>query len=111
MQFLPGQWLDVHIRGLSKAGGFTVTSTPKDAEAKLPSAGYLELAVQESPRNPPAAWLWRPKQEILGETLLVRVGGSFVWPPAGVDVEKVNRVVLVAGGVGIKYRSIGRWAI
>ncbi|MCJ1243110.1 hypothetical protein MMC30_000307 [Trapelia coarctata] len=149
--FLPGQWLDVHIPGLSKPGGFTITSTPREAspfphlqsspqpestikepsvqpkliqqfspQLKQPSAqvelpsqpepfhapgassnGYLELAIQSSPQNPPAAWLWRPEKEILGEILLLRVGGSFVWPPPGVDVEEVNRVVLVAGGVGV----------
>ena len=98
----------MHIRGLLKPGGFTITSTPQNAST---SAEFLELAVQRSPRNPAAGWLWRPEAEILGETLLVRVGGSFVWPPPGVDVEGVERVVLIAGGVGVKYRIWGgrRW--
>ena len=106
MQFRPGQWLDVLIRGLPHAGGFTITSAPQDAK---PSAeptqrdGYLELAIQKSPRNPPAAWLWQEKAEILGSNLLVRVGGNFVWPPPGIDVQSIKRVVFVAGGVGIKY--------
>ncbi|MCJ1336248.1 hypothetical protein MMC09_001524 [Bachmanniomyces sp. S44760] len=102
--FLPGQWLDVYIRGLKQAGGFTITSIPKDAEPSYfpsPRPGYLELAVQNSPRNPPAAWLWRPTGEIMGQDVLVRVGGSFVWPPPGLDVNQINRVVFVAGGVGI----------
>lgn len=64
--------------------------------------GYLELAIQSSPQNPPAAWLWRPETEILGKRLLVRVGGNFVWPPPGVDVNGIRKVLLVAGGVGIK---------
>ncbi|KAJ5606238.1 Riboflavin synthase-like beta-barrel [Penicillium lagena] len=117
--FLPGQWLDVHIPSIAQAGGFTITSTPADAQA-LPSpeappqeettlsstepqgrAPYVELAVQDSPANPSAAWLWRPKAEIVGKELSVRVGGSFVWPPAGVDVETVKNVVFIAGGVGI----------
>ncbi|KAJ6189689.1 hypothetical protein N7519_004597 [Penicillium mononematosum] len=120
--FLPGQWLDVHIPSIAQAGGFTITSTPADAEV-LPSpeastdslAGealepssesqgrppYVELAVQDSPSNPSAAWLWRPKEEILGRELNIRVGGSFVWPPTGISINDVKNVVFVAGGVGI----------
>ncbi|KAJ5253363.1 hypothetical protein N7505_012026 [Penicillium chrysogenum] len=120
--FLPGQWLDVHIPSLAQAGGFTITSTPADAEV-LPSpeastdslAGealepssesqgrppYVELAVQDSPSNPSAAWLWRPREENLGRELNIRVGGSFVWPPTGISINDVKNVVFVAGGVGI----------
>ncbi|KAL8739846.1 MAG: hypothetical protein Q9190_007391 [Brigantiaea leucoxantha] len=106
LQFLPGQWLDVHIHGLQQAGGFTITSAPKEAQPGTGSEtgsrdGYLELAVQKSPRNPPAAWLWRPETEILGCDLHVRVGGSFVWPPPGLDPTSITRAVFVAGGVGI----------
>ncbi|KAI4217065.1 MAG: hypothetical protein LQ351_000373 [Letrouitia transgressa] len=100
-----GQWLDVHIDGLRQAGGFTITSTPQEAEASAsrdPEDGYLELAIQKAPQNPPAAWLWRPGSEILGSDLLVRVGGSFVWPPQGIDPRDIKRAVFVAGGVGIK---------
>jgi hypothetical protein len=32
----------------------------------------------------------------------VRVGGSFVWPPASVRTDEIHRIVFVAGGVGIK---------
>lgn len=63
----------------------------------------MELAVQDSPGNPPAAWLWKPTAKILGKELNIRVGGSFVWPPTGVDLQKVQNVVFIAGGVGIKY--------
>lgn len=63
---------------------------------------YVELAVQKSPSNPAAAWLWRPEDEIVGKELSVRVGGSFVWPPPGVGVEAIKKIVFVAGGVGIK---------
>ncbi|MCJ1382513.1 hypothetical protein MMC17_005626 [Xylographa soralifera] len=101
LKFFPGQWLDVFIPGLAKAGGFTITSTPRDADYQSSRDGYVELAIQESPKNPPAAWLWRPTSEILGKSLLIRVGGSFVWPPPAIDAAKVKRLVLVAGGVGI----------
>lgn len=107
-QFLPGQWLDVFVPGTSKPGGFTITSAPSRAQEKSPPPArdppadgaassshaaatgpaqepYLELAVQKSPDNPPAQYLWRPASEILSSELRVRVGGSFVWPPPGVQ--------------------------
>ena len=93
------------VPGLAKPGGFTITSTPRDAEQHSSRDGYVELAVQESPKNPPAAWLWRPSAEILGASLRIRVGGSFVWPPPGMHAEELKRLVLVAGGVGIKYAA------
>ncbi|KAK6954186.1 hypothetical protein Daesc_004151 [Daldinia eschscholtzii] len=95
-EFLPGQWLDVFVPGVSKAGGYTITSPPSLAQ----SPGYVELAVQKSD-DPPAAWLWRDPGEITYAELRVRVGGSFVWPPAGMDAGSLRRVVFVAGGVGI----------
>ncbi|KAI0598120.1 NADH-cytochrome b-5 reductase [Biscogniauxia sp. FL1348] len=104
IRFLPGQWLDVFIPGVTVAGGFTITSTPAEAEpeaSRQQQPGYLELAVKRSPDNPPAAWLWRDPAYIAGAALRVRVGGSFVWPPPGVDVHALRRVVFVAGGVGI----------
>lgn len=108
-QFLPGQWLDVFVPGIRKPGGFTITSSPSKAQRRkatppasaAPADGstttapspaapaqeepYLELAVQKSPDNPPAQYLWRPTAEILHSELRVRVGGSFVWPPPGVQ--------------------------
>lgn len=101
-QFLPGQWLDVFVPGINKPGGFTITSAPSKAQRKQPPPAdaapddstapapsapepYLELAVQKSPDNPPAQCLWRPTCEILHSELRVRVGGSFVWPPPGVQ--------------------------
>ncbi|TFB00147.1 Oxidoreductase NAD-binding domain-containing protein 1 [Trichoderma ghanense] len=116
-KFLPGQWLDTYIPGVPKAGGFTITSAPSSSSSTSSSSEppYFELAVQESPENEPAAWLWRPAGEILGERLRVRVGGRFVFPPlvkekdasAAVDVGGENfgrglgKVVFVAGGVGV----------
>lgn len=37
----------------------------------------------------------------MDEQIIVRTGGSFVWPPPGIDVNGIEQVVLVAGGVGI----------
>ncbi|KAL4881588.1 hypothetical protein BJY04DRAFT_218036 [Aspergillus karnatakaensis] len=123
LAFFPGQWLDVHIPSVANAGGFSITSTPADAQVFLsldPSTElapadeavappldprgrepYVELAVQYAPSNPASAWLWRPKEEILGKELGIRVGGSFVWPPSGIKLEEIRKVVFVAGGVGI----------
>lgn len=55
-------------------------------------------------KNPPAQWLWRPIEEILDTQLAVRVGGSFTWPPPPglLDTSAIERLVLIAGGVGIK---------
>lgn len=66
------------------------------------SVGYVELAIQRSPANPPAAWFWQPETQIIGMPVQVRVGGSFVWPPPNVDATSVTNLILVAGGVGIK---------
>lgn len=62
------------------------------------------MAIQISPENPPAAFLWRPIADILNSTVSFRVGGNFVYPPPTLDrsaCEKIDRVVFVAGGVGI----------
>jgi len=107
IKFQPGQWLDVYVPNVPKAGGFTITSPPSclihppgHAPTSVPN-GYLELAIQRSPTNPPAAWIWRPSSEILGSELQIRVGGSFVWPPCYYGSEGIRRVVFIAGGVGI----------
>ncbi|KAH2991626.1 hypothetical protein KXV72_002908, partial [Aspergillus fumigatus] len=120
LTFLPGQWVDVHIPGLADAGGYSITSTPADAQV-LPSPGapvesptdeetglppmdprgrapYVELAVQHAPSNPASAWLWRPKDEIQGQELSIRIGGSFVWPPSGINLDETKRVLFIAGG-------------
>jgi hypothetical protein len=83
---------------IPQAGGFTITSTPED----LKREGYLELAIQRSPNNPPAAWLWQKQDKIEGSELLIRAGGNFVWPPPGIDINTIQNLVFVAGGVGIK---------
>lgn len=112
----------MHIPSVAHAGGFSITSTPADAQvlpvpepatdeddaglSPVESQGripYVELAVQHAPGNPASAWLWQSPGEIRGKELTVRVGGSFVWPPSGLDLERVRNVILIAGGVGIKY--------
>ncbi|KAI1759716.1 hypothetical protein GGR53DRAFT_128155 [Hypoxylon sp. FL1150] len=104
LRFLPGQWLDVYVPGISKAGGYTITSSPSKARPSASSGdpGFVELAVQKSP-DPPAAWLWQDPDTTIYAELRVRVGGSFVWPPPGVNIRgpPLRRAVFVAGGVGI----------
>ncbi|KAI1469992.1 uncharacterized protein F4812DRAFT_309138 [Daldinia caldariorum] len=107
LRFLPGQWLDVFVPGVSKAGGYTITSPPSLAQLHVPpgpehtqTTGYVELAVQKSV-DPPAAWLWQDPDEIIYAELRVRVGGSFMWPPLGIKMGSLRRVVFVAGGVGV----------
>ncbi|KGQ05860.1 AP-1 complex subunit gamma-1 [Beauveria bassiana D1-5] len=98
LKFLAGQWLDVFIPGDPRPGGFTIASAPSAAtQAAEP---HFELAVQEAPENPAAAWLWRPENDILGQDLTVRIGGSFICPPKE-GLGGIRRIVLVAGGVGI----------
>lgn len=84
---------------MSKTGGFTLTSTPREESG---DEGHLELAIQKSENNPPAAWFWRDEGNVVGQRVIIRVGGGFVWPPPGVDADKIRRIVFVAGGVGIK---------
>ncbi|EEH45430.1 uncharacterized protein PADG_01580 [Paracoccidioides brasiliensis Pb18] len=108
-QFLPGQWLDVYLPSIPQAGGFTITSTPKDAlpprrgrsSNAVVEEPYVELAIQKSLSSPPAAWFWQPRDAILGQEFEVRVGGRFIWPPPNIPLEEIGRAVFVAGGVGI----------
>jgi ferredoxin-NADP reductase len=87
---------------VSKAGGFTITSSPPlFPHSQSLHSPHIELAIQKSPDNPPAAWLWQEQKSILGRELNVRVGGSFVWPPELHLRGGLRRVVFVAGGVGI----------
>ena len=82
---------------------YKITSTPEDAQPSPSNRnGYVELAVQRS-SNPASAWLWQSQNVILGSCLSFRVGGSFVWPPPGIQEESIEHLLLVAGGVGIKY--------
>jgi Flavodoxin reductases (ferredoxin-NADPH reductases) family 1 len=60
---------------------------------------YIELAIQHAPDNPVAVYLFRPVSQLLNTEVTVRVGGSFVFPPAGDIPFKI--VVFVASGMGI----------
>jgi hypothetical protein len=89
-------------------GGFTITSAPQTClhskQSNAPDDPYIELAIQKSPTNPPAAYLWRPTAEILHNPISFRVGGTFVFPPSTLskhECEKINNVVFIAGGVGV----------
>ncbi|POR33431.1 AP-1 complex subunit gamma-1 [Tolypocladium paradoxum] len=112
VKFLPGQWLDTYVPDVLQPGGFTITSAPSAAAAspdvQEQPPPYLELAVQECPDNAVASWLWRPSSRIVGSTLRVRIGGSFVFPPLPLPqwpsrsrLDGIRRVVFVAGGVGV----------
>ena len=84
-------------------GGFTITSPPQ-ASSQSHEDPHVELAIQDSPSNPPAAYLWRPSTEILNSTVSFRVGGNFIYPPPTLNKDecgRIDRAVFIAGGVGI----------
>ncbi|KAH8160835.1 hypothetical protein CIB48_g7411 [Xylaria polymorpha] len=107
-----GQWLDVYVPGVEKAGGFTITSTPRDARLPHTSADGNETCKQG--RTVPrarGAEIARERARRLSlavsgglhprSELRVRVGGGFVFPPPGINVRALRRVVFVAGGMGV----------
>jgi predicted ferric reductase len=53
--------------------------------------------------NPPAKYFHQPIPSILNTPLAIRVGGSFTYPPPVLPIptKSINRLVLIAGGVGI----------
>lgn len=110
--------MDLHIPEIERVGGFTITSPPQTAmrlpaptpsSTTPPSAAtfddpYLELAIQKSPENPPAAYVWQNPEEIMNAPVRFRIGGNFTHPPMGLSMQEfrnIDNVVLVAGGVGI----------
>ncbi|KXX75704.1 Oxidoreductase NAD-binding domain-containing protein 1 [Madurella mycetomatis] len=121
IQFLPGQWVDLYpppSAGVLKPGGFTITSAPSLAvpSPSHTSTPYIELAIQSSPSNPPAAYLFQPPSTLLHTPVQVRIGGSFVFPPPSfrkhpittgpnappaAGVTPLRKVVLVASGMGV----------
>ncbi|KAL2444396.1 hypothetical protein ABEF95_016521 [Exophiala dermatitidis] len=101
LRHLPGQYIDLYIPNVDVVGGFTITSPPGAASFDKTENPHIELAIQCSPTNPPAAYLWRPAAEILNSPVSFKVGGNFVYPPPTTAPQKLDRVVFVAGGVGI----------
>ncbi|KIW17238.1 hypothetical protein PV08_04429 [Exophiala spinifera] len=104
LRHMPGQYIDLYIPNVDVVGGFTITSPPQAASSQHQPNPHIELAIQASPSNPPAAYLWRPVPEILDSTVTFRVGGTFAYPPLSLDRDEcanIDRVVFVAGGVGI----------
>lgn len=82
---------------------------PTPSTTQPPSAAtfddpYIELAIQDSPENPPAAYLWQKPEEIMNAPVRFRVGGNFTFPPMTLSMtefREIDNIVLVAGGVGI----------
>jgi len=110
--------VDLHIPEIERVGGFTITSPPQTAmrlpaptpsSTTPPSAAtfddpYLELAIQKSAENPPAAYVWQNPEEIMNAPVRFRVGGNFTHPPMELSLQEfqgIDNVVLIAGGVGI----------
>lgn len=97
-KFKAGQWLDCFTPASEQAGGFSIVSAPAQG-----LEGTFRLAIQRADRNPPAAWLWRKKEELENnQTIDVRVGGQFCFPPVNFRrlQGKVSKVTLIAGGIG-----------
>ncbi|KAL2179053.1 uncharacterized protein P884DRAFT_276137 [Thermothelomyces heterothallicus CBS 202.75] len=74
-----------------------------EGEEKGEASAYIELAIQHSPQNPVAAYLFLPCTRLLHSPVRVRVGGSFVFPPALPPplLSSLRKAVFVAGGMGI----------
>lgn len=73
----------------------------REGGQKNAACPFLELAVQKA-TTAQVQRLWGGETEVLGMPLEVRVGGSFTWPPSTSGLKKIERVIFVAGGVGIK---------
>ena len=101
--FKPGQWIDTYVPHLPKPGGFSFISTPKTFHDN----GTASLAIQTTD-NPPSKWLWQ--ENIVGQYLIIRVGGNFTFPPQlpAPELGSIRFLQFIAGGVGIKYRTSTR---
>ncbi|KAL2157572.1 hypothetical protein VTH06DRAFT_5950 [Thermothelomyces fergusii] len=73
------------------------------------NGGYMELAVQHSAHNAASAYLFRARGRLLGQRVRVRVGGSFVFPPAlpPAPLASLRRAVFAAAAAAA---GGGRWA-
>ncbi|TGO28725.1 hypothetical protein BPAE_0024g00730 [Botrytis paeoniae] len=122
----PGQWIDLYLPGIQRPGGFSIVNIPPSQSSSLiddlkeEKGRGIELAIQKpilkvnsgGKISEQVSWLFQPSSEILGKEVAVRIGGSFIWPPSFWDekgskghrkeqVENGNRVVFIAGGMGI----------
>jgi len=99
--FKPGQWIDTYVPHLPKPGGFSFISTP----ITFTNSGTASLAIQ-STDNPPSKWLWQ--EDIVGQYLIIRVGGNFTFPPQppAPELGSIRCLQFIAGGVGIKYHTL-----
>ncbi|RHZ69747.1 hypothetical protein Glove_279g13 [Diversispora epigaea] len=94
LHFFPGQWLDVFISSISIVGGFSITSTPQ----LYSNTNTFELAIKNS-NHPPAKWFHEIAR--IGDMVQVRVGGNFVWNEEIEYQQGIERIIFIAGGVGI----------
>ncbi|CAG8583927.1 174_t:CDS:2 [Diversispora eburnea] len=94
LDFLPGQWLDVFISSISIVGGFSITSTPQ----LYSNTNTFELAIKNS-NHPPAKWFHEMAR--IGDMVQVRVGGNFVWNEEIEYQQGTERIIFIAGGVGM----------
>ena len=95
--FKPGQWIDTYVPNLPNPGGFSFVSTPKT----FLDSGLASLAIQNTD-NPPSKWFWQ--DGIIGQYVMIRVGGNFTFPPSppSPSLDEIHYLQFIAGGVGIK---------
>ena len=86
--FRPGQWVDLHVPGIDRPGGYSLTTTP----TRLAESRCIGLAVKRS-AHPVCRWLHQ--QAGKGDVVHLAVGGEVYWTPSP------RKDVLVAGGIGI----------
>ena len=96
--FKSGQWLDTYVPFLPKPGGFSLVSTPKEYAKNR----TISLAIQKTD-NAPSKWLCG--KDVVGKYVIIRVGGDFTFPPSSppCNLEQIDYLQFIAGGVGIKY--------
>ncbi|CAM2008529.1 ferredoxin--NADP reductase [Acanthopleuribacter pedis] len=87
--FAPGQWVDLVVQGIDRAGGYSMTSTPGEMQTRR----GLGLAVRQG-RHPVTQAIHR--QLAVGDRVAIRVGGDCVWRP-----QQTRPLFLIAGGIGI----------
>lgn len=87
--FAAGQWVDLVVPGINRAGGYSMTSTP---QAMVQGRG-MGLAIRRG-RHPVTVYLH--EQLKVGDQVGLRVGGDCLWQEA-----MPRPLLLIAGGIGI----------